>query len=490
MPHRLTTESNVQLTSDTHATTLGTPNAFVAWFRSVTPYIHMHRGETFVVGISGEAIANGMLNSIVNDLALIQSVGVKIIIVYGFRPQVNEQLQAKGHTPAYHNGVRITDSVALDCAQEAAGQLRYEIEAAFSQGLPNTPMSGATIRIISGNFVTAKPLGVVDGVDFKHTGVVRKLDVTGIEHAIKMGAMVLISPFGFSPTGEAFNLAMEEVATSVATSLQADKLIFLTECEGVREQPLCPAGEDNPIATEMSLEHAEDILEQWETEIVGEKVNEQNTESEDSDKLAYYLRHCVQACKSGVERSHILPHAIDGVILQEVFTHDGIGTMVVDEKLEFLRQANADDVGSIIQLIEPFEEDGSMLKRDRTEIETHIKEYSIIEHDGVIFGCAALHPYPESNTGEMYAVTVSKLVQGQGDGERLLKHIEQRARGLELESIFVLTTRAAHWFIKRGFQEVETSWLPEQKGKMYNWNRNSKVLVKKLAKNGKKLPVN
>jgi amino-acid N-acetyltransferase len=189
---------------------------FVPWFRSVAPYIHMHRGKTFVVGIAGEAIAAGKLQNLAQDLALIQSMGVKIVLVHGFRPQVNEQLAAKGHTPKYAQGIRITDSVALDCAQEAAGQLRYEIEAAFSQGLPNTPMAGSTVRVISGNFITARPVGIVDGVDFMHSGLVRKVDVDGIMRTLDMGAMVLLSPFGFSPTGEAFNLAMEEVATSVA----------------------------------------------------------------------------------------------------------------------------------------------------------------------------------------------------------------------------------------------------------------------------------
>ena len=150
---------------------------FVPWFRSVAPYIHMHRGKTFVVGIAGEAIAAGKLPNLAQDLALIQSMGVKIVLVHGFRPQVNEQLAAKGHTPKYAQGMRITDNIALDCAQEAAGQLRYEIEAAFSQGLPNTPMAGATVRVISGNFITAKPVGIVNGVDFQHSGLVRKVDV-------------------------------------------------------------------------------------------------------------------------------------------------------------------------------------------------------------------------------------------------------------------------------------------------------------------------
>ncbi|MDI9233349.1 amino-acid N-acetyltransferase [Limnohabitans lacus] len=440
---------------------------FVPWFRSVAPYIHMHRGKTFVVGIAGEAIAAGKLAHIAQDLALIQSMGVKVVLVHGFRPQVNEQLAAKGHEPKYSHGMRVTDEVALDCAQEAAGQLRYEIEAAFSQGLPNTPMAGSTVRVISGNFITARPVGIVDGVDFQHSGLVRKVDVDGIMRTLDMGAMVLLSPFGFSPTGEAFNLTMEEVATSVAAELQADKLIFLTEVPGILIHPNEPASEDNPIDTELPLAAAKKMLA------------ESPNPTQPTD-LAFYLQHCVKACEEGVERSHILPFAVDGALLLEIYVHDGIGTMVVDEKLEELREATADDVGGILQLIEPFEQDGTLVRRERNEIERDIDHYTIIEHDGVIFACAALYPYPEAKTAEMAAVTVSPQSQGQGDGEKILKRIEQRARAMGLKSIFVLTTRTMHWFIKRGFVQVDPDWLPEARKRKYNWNRKSLVLVKKL----------
>ena len=440
---------------------------FVPWFRSVAPYIHMHRGKTFVVGIAGEAIAAGKLAHIAQDLALIQSMGVKVVLVHGFRPQVNEQLTAKGHVPKYSHGIRITDEIALDCAQEAAGQLRYEIEAAFSQGLPNTPMAGSTVRVISGNFITARPVGIVDGVDFMHSGLVRKVDVLGITRTLDMGAMVLLSPFGFSPTGEAFNLTMEEVATSVAAELQADKLIFLTEVPGIRIDPLAPAGEDNPIDTELPLAAAKKLLA------------ESPNPTEPTD-IGFYLQHCVKACEEGVERSHILPFSVDGALLLEVYVHDGIGTMVIDEKLEELREGTADDVGGILQLIEPFENDGTLVKRSRTEIERDVDHYTIIEHDGVIFACAALFPYPEAKTAEMAAVTVSPQSQGQGDGEKILKRIEQRARAMGLQSIFVLTTRTMHWFLKRGFVQMDPDWLPEARKRKYNWDRKSQVLVKKL----------
>jgi len=282
-----------------------------------------------------------------------------------------------------------------------------------------------------------------------------------------MGAMVLLSPFGFSPTGEAFNLTMEEVATSVATALHADKLIFVTEIPGIRLDPMQPEGDDNPIDTELPLAAAEKMLATLPAAAL-------------PTDTAFYLQHCVKACKGGVERSHIIPFAVDGALLLEIYVHDGIGTMVVDEKLEELREATPDDVGGILHLIEPFEKDGTLVKRDRTEIERDIGNYTIVEHDGVIFACAALYPYPEAKTAEMAALTVSPESQGQGDGEKVLKRIEQRARAMGLDSIFVLTTRTMHWFLKRGFQNVDPDWLPEARKRKYNWDRKSQVLVKKL----------
>jgi amino-acid N-acetyltransferase len=261
---------------------------------------------------------------------------------------------------------------------------------------------------------------------------------------------------------------MEEVATSVAAELQADKLIFLTETPGIRIQPHEPASDDNPIDTELPLAVAKQLLA------------EAPAPTEPTD-IGFYLQHCVKACEEGVERSHILPFAVDGALLLEVYVHDGIGTMVIDEKLEELREATADDVGGILQLIEPFENDGTLVKRNRTEIERDVDHYTIIEHDGVIFACAALYPYPEARTAEMAALTVSPQSQGQGDGEKVLKRVEQRARAMGLSSIFVLTTRTMHWFIKRGFVQMDPDWLPEARKRKYNWDRKSQVLVKKLS---------
>ena len=326
-------------------------------------------------------------------------------------------------------------------------------------------MANATVRVVSGNFLTARPVGIFDGVDFMHSGLFRRVDQAAIRRAIESGALVLLSPFGFSPTGEAFNLTMEDVATAAAMALQADKLVFMTEMPGIQERQDDP---QSAIDTELALADAKRLL----------AALPAPTQPSDT---AFYLQHCVRACEGGVERSHILPFNTDGALLLEVFTHDGVGTMVVDEKLESLREAGPDDVGGILQLIEPFERDGTLVRRERNEIERDVANYSVVEHDGIIFGCAALYPYPEARTAEMAALTVSPLSQSQGDGERLLKRIEQRARAAGLDSIFVLTTRTMHWFIKRGFTQVDPEWLPEARKRKYNWDRRSQVLAKKLV---------
>ena len=286
------------------------PHTFVPWFRSVAPHIHAHRGKTFVVGLSGELIAAGKLESFVQDLALMQAMGIRIVLTHGFRPQLEEQLRAKGHTSKFSHGMRITDTMALDCAQEAAGQLRYEIEAAFSLGLPNTPMAGASVSVISGNFVTARPVGIVDGVDFMHTGLVRKIDAMAVRRAIDTGALVMLSPFGFSHTGEAFNLSMEDVATSAAIALQADKLIFVTEVRGILQSIVqdpakakeLEAAQNDPdveIDQELALIDAKRLLAALPNPL-------QPTDT------AFYLQHAVKASEGGVERVHIIPFNADG----------------------------------------------------------------------------------------------------------------------------------------------------------------------------------
>jgi len=433
------------------------PTQFVQWLRSVAPYIHAFRGKTFVVAFPGELVTAGALPVLAQDLSLLHALGIKVVIIHGSRPQVAEQLALRNVEGRFTNGIRITDTAALECAKEAAGELRLDIEAAFSQGLPNTPMAHAAIRIISGNFVTARPLGVIDGVDLELTGMVRKIASETIHPILAAGALVLLSPLGFSPTGEAFNLTMEDVAVSTAIALHADKLVFISETPMMTDA----AGVE---IRELSSHQAEAVLQAG--------FLPQDT--------AFYLEHAILACNSGVPRAHIVPFATDGSALLELFTHDGVGTMISHENLESLRQATIEDVGGIIKLIEPLEANGTLVKRGRELIEREIELFSVIEHDGVIFGCAALYPFPEEKMAEMACLTVNPEVQAQGDGERILKHMENRARAIGLNKLFVLTTRTAQWFQKRGFVHATVDDLPRDRQHMYNWQRKSQVLIKTL----------
>ncbi|MBR7782744.1 amino-acid N-acetyltransferase [Undibacterium luofuense] len=433
------------------------PVQFVQWLRSVAPYIHAFRGKTFVVAFPGELVVAGALPVLAQDLSLLHALGIKIVIVHGSRPQVAEQLALRNVDAHFHHSVRITDIAAMECSKEAAGELRLDIEAAFSQGLPNTPMAHSAIRIISGNFVTARPIGIVNGVDFGLTGVTRKVAADTIHKILEAGSLVLLGPLGFSPTGEAFNLTMEDVAVSAATALKADKLIFITETPMMVDQ-------DNEEIHELSYQQADEEL---------------NANYLPADS-AFYLEHAAKACKAGVQRVHIVPYAMDGSTLLELFTHDGVGTMVTSENLETLREATIEDVGAIIKLIEPLEADGTLVKRGRELIEREINQFSVIEHDGVIFGCAALYPFHYDKMAEMACLTVNPDVQGQGDGERILKHMERRARRAGFHSLFVLTTRTEHWFLKRGFVKATVDDLPRDRQKMYNWQRKSLVLIKQL----------
>ena len=318
-------------------------------------------------------------------------------------------------------------------------------------------MGNSRIRIISGNFVTARPVGIVDGVDFEHTGLVRKVEADSIRQALLGGSIVLVPPLGFSPTGEAFNLSLEDIATSLAITLDADKLIFLCSDESM------PRLENRSLA-EVSEDEAEGILAQGDL----------------NEEAAFTLGHALRACRGGVARAHLVPYGLDGALLLELFTHDGVGMMLVEETLEALRPATIDDVAAIVSLLEPLESDGTLAARGRATVERDIERFTVIEHDGVIFGCAALYIFDGSPMGELACLMVRSETREQGDGERLLKSIEAQAKAAGLTAIFVLTTRTTHWFMKRGFKAATIAALPEDRRAHYNWDRKSQILLKTL----------
>ncbi len=430
---------------------------FVAWFRSVAPYFHSFRGKTFVVAFGGEVVDRARFFEFAHDLNLLHSAGIRVVLVHGSRPQIEAQLKQRKVRSRYHGGLRITDPIALECVKEAVGLLRVEIDAVLSQGLPNTPMAGAAINTASGNFITAQPLGVHNGVDFQYTGSVRKIDVPAVKGCLDAGNIVIVSPIGYSPTGEVFNLAMEDVAVATAKALMADKLVFLTDA---------PLQDDKGnLVPELSADRADILLAH------GGHLTEDTR---------LYLAHAIEAVRAGVPRAHVVSHKVAGSILIELFTHDGSGSMITAEDLEQLRTATIDDVGGILQLIEPLEADGTLVRRGREMLEREISRFFVLEHDRVILGCAALYPFPKERAGELACLAVRPEARGYGYGDKLADAICDHARSIGMKRLFVLTTRTMHWFVEREFREVSIDKLPAERKALYNLQRRSRVLMKTL----------
>ncbi|MEO6117580.1 MAG: amino-acid N-acetyltransferase, partial [Methylotenera sp.] len=405
-------------------------NDFVQWFRSATPYIHAFGGRTFVIAFGGEVVDEKQFIALSHDLNLLASLEVRLVLVHGSRPQIEKRLRRDKLTPKFINGLRVTDDAAMEAVKEANGAIRVEIEALLSMGLVNSPMAGSDIRVASGNFVTAKPMGVRDGMDLQHTGEVRRVDAVGIQKRLDDGELVMLSPLCYSPTGEAFNLSLEDVAVSAAIALDADKLIFLMDSEGVHNL----RGE---LLREMTAEKARNFLRN--VEISEQAINI-------SEDINYYLPAAVRACEHGVARAHLISRHIDGAIIQELFTLNGIGTMVTELGLESMRQANIDDVGGILKLIEPLEAEGFLVRRGREHIEMEVDHFYVMEHDGRTIGCAALYPFATERTAEFACLAIDPAYRGGGRGDKLFNYCQGQAKELGFKSLFCLTTRTEHWF--------------------------------------------
>ena len=431
--------------------------AFVKWFRTATPYIHQWGGATFVIGFGGEVLADGEFQQLTHDINVLVSLDVRVVLVHGTRPQIEEQMRQHGVTPRYEGARRVTDDRALACVKEANGIVRVEMEALLSMELANSPMWGADIRVSSGNFVTAKPVGVVNGVDFQHTGEVRKIDAEGIRKRLDDHEVVLLSPIGFSPTGDVFNCTLEDVATEAAIALGADKLIFLIEKAGALDTR-------GRLIPELTVKQAKELL--------GKPTL--------ADDVQIYLPQAIKACEHGVKRAHLISRKVDGALLIELFTHHGIGTMVVPETPETIRAASRDDIPGMVQILEPLEQQGVLVRRTSEELERDIGHFFVVESEGNILGTGALYPFPEERTAELAALAVNPFYRDGGRGERLLEHAEAKAREMGFKTLFVLSTRTTHWFLERGFVESVPGSLPERRQATYNPDRRSKVFVKTL----------
>lgn len=430
---------------------------FVKWFRNSTPYINAHRGKTFVVCISGEAVAAPGFPDLVQDLTLLASLGVRLVLVHGVGPQFAQHLAGAAVELSHHEGVPVFPAVALPALKSTIGATRLDIEAAFSSGLPQTPMDGAGLRIVSGNFVIARPVGVRDGVDHHHSGEIRRLETAAIRQMLHQQAVVLLSPIGYSTTGEAFFLQTEDVATQAAIALGADKLIFLEE-----EVTDGQAGSNHP--GQMDPVQADRLL--------GE------TGFPPARRAAWM--GCIQASRCGVPRAHLIPRRREGALLFELFTRDGIGTLITAGKYDVVREATVEDIGGLLALIAPLEAQGVLVHRSREQLELEIGNFVVMERDQTILACAALYAFADEDAGEIACVAVDPDYRELGLGHELLAHLEQRAWTRGLRRLFVLTTQTAHWFIEHGYRPARIEDLPVARQALYNFKRNSKVFLKTL----------
>lgn len=426
---------------------------FVQWFRSAAPYIHAHRGKTFILQFDGDLIESDEFSKLLHDLALLNSVGIRLVIVFGADPQIEKLQQQAGISSRYINGVRQTEKSSIEYVKQAIGATMMQIEAILSMGVVNSPMQYAQLKVISGNFVTACPIGIIDGIDLGLTGVVRCIDNKTITDKLNNNEIVLIPPLGYSLTGEIFTLSATELAMEIATCLMADKLIYLLPDAVIK-------GKDEQGIRQLTPAEARQIID-----------------AENLQKTAHLaLFSGLHACKAGVRRVHFIQQHTDGSLLMELFTRDGVGTLLSTEPFDQIRVATISDVGGILALIQPFEQQGVLAYRSREKIETDINDYTVLVRDGSVIACAALHIEGNSRYAELACLVVDRQYHNLGNGGALLRNIQQQAHKKGIEKIFVLTTQTSHWFIERGFTEIAVNELPLPRQTLYNYHRNAKVL--------------
>ncbi|GGX46438.1 amino-acid N-acetyltransferase [Saccharospirillum salsuginis] len=420
---------------------------FVSIFRNSAPYIHAYRGKTAVVWLRGKVLSRSSVHALVSDLALLNSLGLKLIVLFDADDQVED---------VRLNENAVIDPNTMDTILNRIGHWRSRLEAQFTQGLANSPMHGARVRVIGGNFVTARPEGVVDGIDLQAQGRVRRIDHLAIRQHLDDGNIVLLPPLGYSVTGEVFYLAPDHLIIETARRLDADKIVI------VGDDPHPITGGQKEL-TAFELSHC-----------LGQQPKDHPGMRELNTALA--------ASEAGIPRCHVIDGHQDGALLGELFTRDGVGTLIARDRYDTFRVARTDDINGILALLGPLEDKGILVRRSREKLENEIDHFYVNERDGMIIGCAALYPIPETepSVAELACVAVHPDYRQSGRGDALLRALEKRAREQAVRRLFVLTTQTAHWFAERGFEQAPVGELPPQRQDLYNFQRNSKVYFKTL----------
>ncbi|RQM23881.1 hypothetical protein B5M09_001043 [Aphanomyces astaci] len=454
-------------------------NSFTEMFRSMSPYINVHRGTTMVIHLCGDLIESPLFPTTMQDIALLNSFGIQIILVAGSRPQIDTRLVHRDIPHVVKRGYRVTDADVLACAMDAAGSVRFRIESALGRGILNAPGDRQTISISSGNYVLAQPVGVRGGVDYKvltcvslglmphfrsvqFSGEVRRVNDKKINAALDGGDIVLLSDIAYSASGEVFHILSEQIAAKCAVQMNADKLIFLHDGEVMVDV------RNHQVVHTLLIRQAQQYLE---LASLDPTLN---------PNFISYLKHATKSCISGVKRSHLVSRHTNGALLQELFTRDGEGIMISKEMYEGVRMARSADIPSIMRLIQPMLDDDILVSRSQEQIESNVHMFTVVERDGAIIACCTLQPY-ESNFAEMACVAVDPAYRKLGKGNALLGFILRKASAMGVKSLFVLTTRTSHWFMERGFAPAQVTDLPRTKQASIDPTRQSKVYIMDIS---------
>jgi len=424
----------------------------VSDLRGILQYVPRFREKIFVVAIDGDIIASENFSNILLDLAVLRSLNIKVVLVHGAGSQI-EKLAAEGRVNLSNaDGTGVTDEATLKLSIEAATQITNEI----MQGL-----TSVDLRAVYANSIIAHPAGILGGVDYLYTGRVEKVDTKSLHLFLNEGIIPIVPPIGFDGEGKTFRVNSDSIAVEIAEAMQAMKIIFLLSLDG-----LSLNGE---IVRQLSIAETEDILKK--------------KKAGDNPKLTSKLEHAARACRQGVPRVHLLNGNVNEALLTEVFSPDGIGTMIYSNEYQQIRRVFKKDVRNVMGLIRQSVDSEELIRRTRADIIQHIEDYWVLEMDRSLVGCVALHTYPEFGKAEMACLYVSKSHGGQGYGQKLMAFAENLAAERGIQKILALSTQAFAYFQQKGgYTEVSSDELPPGRREKYETSgRNSKVLMKQVS---------
>ena len=445
--------------------TAGTRSIFVQSLRESAPYVRCHSGRLFVVHIDESLLDRDSLRSVCGDLLLLHQLQVRLVVVFGVRSRVDRMLREKGMEPEYSGSLRVTDRDTLEYVRTAAAGVRDDMESMLSTVAlhadtpPRFPGSGngrAMARVTGGNFIVARPAGVISGRDLQYTGHVRGVDVVGIHAVTGSNSILLLPPLGYGHTGELFNLDSSSLASRVAVAVDADKLVFLLRGR------LCDS--NGQALNELQLPQARQLLQQGVS----------------PDAMQKRLELAIEACAAGVPRAHFVDQGQDGALLLEMYSRDGSGTLISSSSFDEIRSARLDDLAGILQLIEPLSSEGVLIPRPRQRLEESLVDFTVLVRDGLVVACAALRHYPGEELAEISCLAVHPGYRGTGKGITLHNHLLRQAQQNGSKKLLVMTTQALHWFYDLGYSDADDKVLPASRRGEASTRRGSRILLRNI----------